>query len=791
MKLVFWLLDINNKIQNDNVDLWLWAIDKSGNRVLLVDHGVTAYFYAVLHDGAEGSYIAKNIMLSYRSIVTKTEIVQRRFFGKRVAAIKIYCKKAVQIAKVAEHIRKHDGISDCYEDDIRPTMRYLRDNGVIPCSWHQVEAKEEKNIPDTRATKVYSINSPPIPLENNSFTPDLRLLAFSMICYSREGAPKPDLNPVIVLSTVTNNGFEKQFVASQNKDDTTIIQEFMAYIRSFDPDIIVSYGANRTDWTYLRERSHKHGFLLNFDRASSEPHKGVYGHVSTTGIVNIDLADFSNMFPEVKVQNLANFAKNLGVTIERKRIIDETSFADFWDTPQKNAELLQYGLDNAHRVYGTIKLLIDFSIQLSILTLMPLDQVMSAATGFRVESYLIKQAQKIGEIVPRRLEQTYVPYTGGLVLLPKPGLHENIAVLDFKSMYPNIMITYNLSPDTYIQAGDPEPSEGVYVAPEIGYRFRKSPPGFYNEALTHLLNIRAAIRQKMKQQTTRTVEYQVLNARQKALKIITNAIYGYAGWIGARWYIKPVAEAASAWGRHIIWTSSQMAKNDGVEVIYGDTDSLFVKYDKTKNEKLQADIQQTLKLEVEISHIYVRVFFSEAKKRYAGLRQDGSLDIVGLEVIRGDWAEVAKRVQQHVLEIILKVQSPEKAIEYVKSIAIDLQHNRIPLEDLIIWKTLTKPPKNYAVRAPHVQAAKMLIARGARLTIGDKVGYVIQTGKGPLFSRAIPYVFAKIDNVDSTYYITNQVLPAAARVLKSFNITEKNLEAIIKEEKTKRLIDYF
>ncbi|MFA5572842.1 MAG: DNA polymerase domain-containing protein, partial [Candidatus Bathyarchaeia archaeon] len=633
--------------------------------------------------------------------------------------------------------------------------------------------------------------SPPIPLANNSFTPDLRLLAFSMICYSREGAPKPDLNPVIVLSTVTNNGFEKQFVASQNKDDTTIIQEFMAYIRSFDPDIIVSYGANRTDWTYLRERSHKHGFLLNFDRASSEPHKGVYGHVSTTGIVNIDLADFSNMFPEVKVQNLANFAKNLGVTIERKRIIDETSFADFWDTPQKNAELLQYGLDNAHRVYGTIKLLIDFSIQLSILTLMPLDQVMSAATGFRVESYLIKQAQKIGEIVPRRLEQTYVPYTGGLVLLPKPGLHENIAVLDFKSMYPNIMITYNLSPDTYIQAGDPEPSEGVYVAPEIGYRFRKSPPGFYNEALTHLLNIRAAIRQKMKQQTTRTVEYQVLNARQKALKIITNAIYGYAGWIGARWYIKPVAEAASAWGRHIIWTSSQMAKNDGVEVIYGDTDSLFVKYDKTKNEKLQADIQQTLKLEVEISHIYVRVFFSEAKKRYAGLRQDGSLDIVGLEVIRGDWAEVAKRVQQHVLEIILKVQSPEKAIEYVKSIAIDLQHNRIPLEDLIIWKTLTKPPKNYAVRAPHVQAAKMLIERGARLTIGDKVGYVIQTGKGPLFSRAIPYVFAKIDNVDSTYYITNQVLPAAARVLKSFNITEKNLEAIIKEEKTKRLIDYF
>jgi len=185
------------------------------------------------------------------------------------------------------------------------------------------------------------------------------------------------------------------------------------------------------------------------------------------------------------------------------------------------------------------------------------------------------------------------------------------------------------------------------------------------------------------------------------------------------------------------------------------------------------------------------VFFTEAKKRYAGLRSDGSLDIVGLEVIRGDWAEVAKHVQERVLEIILKEQSPKKALEYVRSVVSDLHSRRIPLEDLVIWKTLTKSPEAYAVRAPHVEAAKLLISRGWRLSAGDKVGYVVLAGKGPLYARVTPYVNAKKDQTDIEYYISNQVLPAAARILEHFNINEKELERTTKEEKTRSLSDYF
>ena len=154
--------------------------------------------------------------------------------------------------------------------------------------------------------------------------------------------------------------------------------------------------------------------------------------------------------------------------------------------------------------------------------------------------------------------------------------------------------------------------------------------------------------------------------------------------------------------------------------------------------------------------------------------QDGSLDIVGLEVIRGDWAEVAKKVQEHVLEIILNEPSPKNAIEYVRSVIADLKHRKIPLHDLIIWKTLTKPPEDYAIKAPHVEAAKMLKEKGWRLTGGDKVGYVILTGQGRLYSRVKPYVFAKPEEIDVEYYITNQVLPAASRILRFLTYQKMN-----------------
>lgn len=140
----------------------------------------------------------------------------------------------------------------------------------------------------------------------------------------------------------------------------------------------------------------------------------------------------------------------------------------------------------------------------------------------------------------------------------------------------------------------------------------------------------------------------------------------------------------------------------------------------------------------------------------------------------------------------MKEQSPEKAAKFVQQFIYDLWQRQFSYRALVIWETLTKPVDEYAIRASHVEAAKMLKEKGWRLTVGDKVGYVVMVGSGRLYERVKPYVFASYDEVDIEYYMCKQVVPAAARVLESFGITEEQLlKSGVREKETRRLTDFF
>lgn len=792
MKVTFWLLDVNYEVKACATELWMWGVTDSSQRILVIDRSFVSYFYAVLEKGSEAAKITEDIEKEYGNSILKIEAVTRKYFGKPVEALRIYCRNSEILSKLAHELRSFEGIENCFEDDIRYTMRYLIDNNVVPCAWHEIEVVEEENVNSVQVDKIFLAKSIPKLIEKNE-APSLRVLGFSTVYYSREGSPKPERNPVVVVTVATNEGANKRFLAQEDKDDKPLLKEFMTFVRKFDPDIIVGYNVNDQDWPYLTERCKKVGLRLCVDRVGAEPHTSVYSHVSLTGRVGLDLADYAEEFPEVKVKTLRNLAEYLGILNPTNHIaIEDINFADYWDNAKKREDLKQFSLDNVSCVIGVTNAVIDFAMQLSSLVCLPLDHVGTAAAGFRVESFLIRRTHNIGELVPKRVEQPYRPYAGGLVLAPKSGLHENIAVLDFKSMYPSLMIAYNLSPDTYIGPDDPVPSEGFYEAPEVKHRFRKEPPGFYKEVLTYLIRVRDEIRAKMKKLDSSSIEYRVLDARQKAVKIITNATYGYAGWTGARWYVKPVAEAAAAWGRSTISKAIQMAEEADLQVIYGDTDSIFIEYDAKKTLKLCKDIKKEIALEIKPDKIYTRIFFTEAKKRYAGLLPDGELDIVGLEVMRGDWAGIAKHVQENVLDVILKDKSPKKAVAVVELYVYELRQKKVPYLDLVIWKTLTKQAEDYEINAPHVEAAKILRAKGWNLTVGDKVGYVIVAGKGRLYERVKPYVFASYDDVDLEYYVSKQIIPVAARILAFFGVSEEELlKSISDEKKTRKLADFF
>ena len=789
MKIDLWLLDISyDVIEKEIPEVRMWGITPDGKRVVVLDRSFRPYFYVVPKDPERAKEIGDVLIRRYKDKILNVDIVNKKYFGKPITVLKITCKLPAHVKSLRDKVKEIPGIVEVLEADIRFYMRYMLDNNVYTCSWNTIEVEEVPNKEKWQVDAVYLAKSTPS-RANRDGIPELRVLAFDIECYNPRGTPKPDRDPIIMIGIATNRG-DRIVLKADDLNDSRIIKEFVEFVRKFDPDVIVGYNSNGFDWTYLLERSKRLRIRLNLSRANSEPAQSVYGHFSILGRANVDLYDFAEELTEVKVKTLENVADYLGVKKKSERVLIEGAYIyKYWDDPSKRSQLEKYLLDDIESTLGLSEKFLPFAIQLSSIVGLPLDQVGSASVGFRVEWHLMRHAYEFGELIPNRIERPYSTYKGAIVLKPKPGIHENIAVLDFSSMYPNLMIKYNISPDTYVSPMDYKEGEDVYIAPEVGHMFRKHPDGFYRKVLRRLLEARNAIRNKLKDLKPDSPEYRVLYERQRALKVIANATYGYCGWLGARWYKREVAETTTAWGRYTIKDTIELAKKIGLKVIYGDTDSIFVIYDKAKVNKLTKLIKDKLGLEIKPDKIYVRVFFTEAKKRYCGLLTDGRIDVVGLEAVRGDWSELAKEVQEKVIEIILRENRVDRAVDYVRKVIKKLERGEIPLSKLIIWKTIGKELEEYESATAHVSAAKKLIEAGFEVDKGDKVGYIIVKGSGRLSDKAMPYLFVdSFDQVDIEYYIKKQVVVSALRILEYFGIREDHL---VSEKRQASLLDFF
>jgi len=783
MELTFWLLDVTYGVVGNAPELRLFGITNNDKRVLVLDRSFRPYFY-VLPSG-DSSTVLANVKRKLEGRVLGVELVKRRLFGGEVDAIKVTATIPEKVRELREIAAEIPGVKDVLEADIRFSQRYLLDMGVKPSNWVVVDQCEEVKG-NYQVDLVCLAKTRPRMIEEHKL-PNFRILALDIEVYNPRGMPNPDRDPIIIISTMTKEDGIKMFVADDSKNDAKIIREFVDYLRKYDPDIIVGYNNNGFDWPYLVNRSSRVGVKLTISRMGNPPEPSVYGHWSVIGRANVDLYNFIEEMGEIKVKSLDRAAEFLGVMRRDERVlIPGHRIYEYWDDKSKRDLLLRYARDDVVSTYGLAEKLLPFAIQLSSISGLPLDQVGASSVGARVEWMIFYEAVKRGELAPNREERPYETYKGAVVLEPRPGLHEDIAVIDFSSMYPSIMMKYNVSPDTLV-IGD---CNDCYVAPENNYRFRKTPEGLYPGLLRVLVESRRKVRELMKNYPENSPDWVLLNERQRALKVMANAMYGYCGWLGARWYRREVAEAVTAWGRNLLKTVIEKARSLGLPIIYGDTDSLFVKNIGDKVDALINYINNELGFDVKVDKVYRRVLFTEAKKRYVGLTIDGEVDIVGFEAVRGDWAEVAKDVQENVAEIVLKTGDVGKAVAYVKSIIDKLKAFQFDIDDVIIWKTLDKSLNEYKVLTPHVAAAKQLIEAGYKVGKGDMVGYVIVKGGGAKLAYKVkPYILIKdIREIDVDYYIEKQVIPAAMRILEVLGVKESQL---MEGKAGKSILDFF
>jgi len=421
---------------------------------------------------------------------------------------------------------------------------------------------------------------------------------------------------------------------------------------------------------------------------------------------------------------------------------------------------------------------------------LPLFYVSRMSYSQLVESYLMKEAERLNQLIPNKpkgeeiKERKKKSYMGAFVFEPLPGFYRNIAILDFRSLYPTIIVTHNICTTTLncecCRKDGIFTPEILKAGKKVVYHFCKKKDGFIPTLLNDLLFRRGRIKEMLKKIDRNDPDYKILEARDYALKTIANATYGYLGFARARWYCLECAESITAFGRKYIIEVVNSAWSFGFKVIYGDTDSIMISFEgKSKEDVLKffTAVNERLPgiMELELRGFYpAGIWVSRrgeiergAKKKYALVDENGRIIIKGFEFVRRDWASIAKRVQMEVLTAILKENDPGKALQIVRNTISELKEHRVPLEELVIYTQLTREFKEYESLGPHITAAMRGAERGYYAEPGTIIKWVVIEGPGKISERAYLYedVRGKKLKYDPEYYINHQILPAVQGIL--------------------------
>ncbi|KAG8188182.1 hypothetical protein JTE90_019460 [Oedothorax gibbosus] len=381
-------------------------------------------------------------------------------------------------------------------------------------------------------------------------------------------------------------------------------------------------------------------------------------------------------------------------------------------------------------------------------------------------------------------------YEGGLVLDPKKGFYDKyILLMDFNSLYPSIIQEYNICFTTVPRdaaSENNEEEEHEVPLPAAGLE-----PGVLPAEIRKLVESRRQVKQMMKGNDVTKDKYAQYDIRQRALKLTANSMYGCLGFTHSRFYAKPLAALITRKGREILLKTKDLVEKMGLDVIYGDTDSIMINTNQTNlgevttlGNKVKSEINKLYRLlEIDIDGVYKPMLLLK-KKKYAALsisllpdgRTQSKQEIKGLDIVRRDWSQLAKDAGQYIIKEILSDKSKDEIVENIHSHLITLgeevTQGKKPLSNYLIYKQLTKNPEDYgnSKNLPHVTVALRINAKGGKkLKMGDTVSYLICIDGSdlPATQRAYhPDELKSNENlkIDVLYYLTQQIHPVISRL---------------------------
>jgi DNA polymerase I len=428
-------------------------------------------------------------------------------------------------------------------------------------------------------------------------------------------------------------------------------------------------------------------------------------------------------------------------------------------------------------------LLMKLLVVISRIGRLPMDDISRFGVNQWIRGLLYYEHRQRRELIPTKSElgkkgeasTTAIirekKYRGGLVVDPTPGIHFNVVVVDFASLYPSITKVHNISYETINCAHEDCARDPKQKVAETNHWICKRRKGLTALLIGSLRDLRVNYYKYLaKDKMISTEERQLYNVVSQAIKVILNASYGVMGAEIFPLYCLPVAEATAALGRDTTTQTINKCKELGIEVVYGDTDSLFLKNPSlTSIDEVTNWAKNVLGVDLETDKEYRYVVFSELKKNYIGVLKDGTVDVKGLTGKKSHTPPFIRDAFYKILEILGKVSSEKdfvSAKESIKKIiqenANNLEQHKMSLEDLsfnvMVSKSIgtygkkdgsrTKDGKEgYKGLPQHVKAARML--EGKRdIRAGEIISYV-KTRNG----EVKPIELAKSEEIDTEKYL--------------------------------------
>ncbi|MBI3639635.1 MAG: DNA-directed DNA polymerase I [Thaumarchaeota archaeon] len=413
-------------------------------------------------------------------------------------------------------------------------------------------------------------------------------------------------------------------------------------------------------------------------------------------------------------------------------------------------------------------LLMDLLVVITRIARMPVDDISRMGVSqwirslfyfeHRKHNFLIPQRQELDQKSPSASTEAIIKdkkYRGGLVVEPTAGIHFDVSVMDFASLYPSIIKVRNLSYET-VRCIHDECKKNTIPGTNHWVCTRKN--GLTAVLIGSLRDLRVNYYKSLaKNPSLDEDQKQLYTVVSQALKVILNASYGVMGAEIFPLYCLPVAEATTAVGRYTILETIEKCKSVGIEVLYGDTDSLFLK-GPTKDQihTVISWAKEQFGVDLDLDKEYRYVVLSTRKKNYLGVQKDGKVDVKGLTGKKSHTPPFIRTLFYEILEILSKVkttqeftESKEKISDMIAGYAKKLKAKQIPLVELAFNVMISKAPSEYVKTIPqHIRAAKLL-EQIREIKKGDIISYVKIINK----PGVKPVELARPDEIDSAKYM--------------------------------------